>query len=47
MLSFHLLGLNLKVSKAWKEMWIAIVSEIWNHRKRNKVVFRIGKVDDL
>jgi len=28
MLSFHLLGLNLKVNKAWKVMWIIIVSEI-------------------
>jgi len=45
MLTFHLLGLNLKVYKAWKGMWIAIMSEIWNHR--SKVVFRNGKVDDI
>ena len=44
MLSFHLLGLNLKVVKAWKGMWITIVSEIWN--LRNNVVFRNNKVHD-
>jgi len=27
------------VNRVWKGMWVAIISEIWNHR--NKVVFKL------
>ena len=42
--SFCLLGPRQSVNKAWKGLWVVIVSEIWNHR--NKVVFNGGVVDD-
>ena len=41
--SFHLLRQSHRVNRVWKGMWVAIVSEIWNHR--NKVVFKGGVVD--
>jgi len=42
--SFHLMGHSNRVNSVWKGLWVAIVSEIWNHR--NKVVFR-GRVVDV
>jgi len=42
--SFYLIGQRQSVNRAWKRMWAAIVSEIWNHR--NKVVFNGGVVGD-
>jgi len=38
--SFCLLSQRQGVNIAWKGMWVAIVSEIWNHK--NKVVFKGG-----
>ena len=40
---FHLLSQRQRVNRAWKVMWVAIMSKIWNHR--NKVVFKGGVVD--
>ena len=41
--SFYLLDHKQSVNKAWKGVWVAIVSEVWSHR--NKVVFKGGVVD--
>lgn len=38
------MGVNAKANKAWKGMWVAIMSEIWS--QRNKVVFNNGVVDN-
>jgi len=35
--SFGLVSWRQCVNLAWKEMWVAIVTELWNHR--NKVIF--------
>jgi len=41
--SFYLIGQRQSVNRVWKGMWLAIVSEIWNHK--NKVVFKGRMVD--
>jgi len=41
--SFCLLGQKQSVNRAWKGLWIAIISEVWSHK--NKVVFKGGVVD--
>jgi len=41
--SFRLLSQSQRVNKVWKGMWVATVSEIWNHI--NNVVFKGGVVD--
>jgi len=41
--SFCLLGQRQSVNRAWKGLWVVIVSEIWN--RKNKVVFKGGVVD--
>jgi len=40
---FHLFELNAKQNKIWKEMWVAMLWRIWNHR--NKIIFKNNKVD--
>jgi len=42
--SYHLTDHRNSVNRAWKGVWVAIVTEIWNHR--NKVVFKGGIVDE-
>jgi len=44
-LSFCLLFRRHSINVAWKGMWMAIVTEIWN--QRNKVVFNRGIVDAM
>jgi len=44
-LSFCLMTRRHSVNVAWKGMWVAIVTELWNHR--NKVVFNRGVVDPM
>jgi len=41
--SFCLLGQKQSVNRAWKGLWVAIVSEVWCYV--NKVVFKGGVVD--
>jgi len=36
-------GQKLSVNRAWKGVWVAVVSKIWSYR--NKVVFKGGIVD--
>jgi len=42
--SFHLTDHRNSVNKAWKGVWVAVVTGIWN--LRNKVAFRGGVVDE-
>ena len=41
--SFCLLSQRQDVNRAWKGMWLTIISKIWNHI--NNVVFKGGVVD--
>jgi len=41
--SFYLLGEKQSANRAWKGLWVAIISEVWSHK--NKVVFKGGVVD--
>jgi len=41
--SFHLVSQSQRVNRAWKGIWVAIVSEIRKHK--NNVVFKRGVVD--
>jgi len=43
--SFHLMDQRKSVNRAWKGMWVAVVTKIWKHK--NKVVFRGGVVDEV
>jgi len=41
--NFYAIGLGRKGNQVWKEVWVAIVNEIWTHR--NEIVFQEGRVD--
>jgi len=43
LLGFHILELSVIANKVWKEIWVAIVSELWS--QRNKIIFNNGVVD--
>lgn len=35
-LNFNLMDLNVKQNNCWKDVWIAIMNSIWNHK--NKII---------
>jgi len=40
---FYLIQAFAKQNLMWKDLWVAVVWSIWDHK--NKVVFQQGKVD--